>query len=165
MSYATIDDIMKRYKPIRTIVGSEDMQVTSMDVSSIFIRDAESLVDAYLANKYTVPLSPVPSYITMVTADIAIFNILLEHLPRSPDFFQPRYDRAMGILSSVLSGTIVVTSAAILTTGDQEAWSTTDGYHSVFSPVLDPDEQTVDKDRVEADEDVRIGDLGAISNC
>jgi phage gp36-like protein len=165
MSYATIDDIMKRYKPISTMIGSEDMQVASLDVTSIFINDAQSLVDAYLANKYTVPLSPVPGYITMVTADIAIFNILLENLPNVPDFYQPRYDRAMGVLASVLSGTIVVNSASTITTGDQEAWSTTNGYHAVFSPVLDPDEQTVDKDRVDADIDVRVGDLGADSNC
>lgn len=160
MSYATIDDIFKRYKPIRTLVGSEDLQVASADVSSIFIRDAESLVDAYLTNRYTVPLSVVPSYITMVTADIAIFNMLFEHLPKVPDFFQPRYDRAISLLTAISSGTIGVASASVPTTGDQEAWSAGQEYHSIFSPVLAPDEQTVDIDRVEAELSDRVGDSG-----
>jgi len=161
MPYATIDDVFKRYKPIRTVVGSEDLQVASVDVSSIFINDAASLVDAYLAHKYTVPLTLVPSYITQVTADLAIFNILVEKLPSSPDFFKPRYDRAMATLASIMSGTIIVASAISNTVGDMEAWSTTMGYHAVFSPVLPPDDQTVDIDRVNADESARVGDLGA----
>lgn len=163
MSYATIDDVFKRYKPIRTIIGSEDIQVTSVDVASIFIRDAESIVDAYISNRYSVPLTNVPPYITMVTADIAIFNILFEHLPKVPDFFQPRYDRAIALLTSISSGTIAVTSAAVPTTGDQDAWSSGQQFHGVFSPVLSPDEQTVDVDRVNADLSERVGDAGAES--
>lgn len=164
MTYATIDDIFSRYKPIKTLVGSEDMQVSSAEVTSIFIRDAESLVDAFLAARYSVPLSPVPAYITQVTADIALFNMLVEHLPQKPDFFQPRYDRAMGILYSIQSGSIIVTSAAVSSLGDQEAWSNTKEYHSVFSPVLAPEEQTVDRDRELAETDLRIGDIGYIPN-
>jgi phage gp36-like protein len=163
VSYGTITDVFARYKPIRTLVGSEDLQVSSADVASIFIADAESLVDAYLRSKYTVPLAPVPAYITMVTIDIAIYNMLLEHLPNSPDFFQPRYDRAMKILTDISSGVITVSSATIAASGDQDAWSTTQTYHPVFSPVLPPDDQTVDKDRVDADEALRSGDIGASS--
>lgn len=165
MPYATIDDIFKRYKPIRTIIGSEDLQVTSADVSSIFIADAQSLIDSYLGRRYTTPISPVPSYITQVTADLAIFNILVEHLPRgNPDFFQPRYDRAMKILTDIVSGTIIIGSATVVSSGDQDAWSSGMDYHPVFSPVLGADEQTVDKDRVDADIDLREGDIGATSN-
>jgi len=164
MSYATIDDIFARYEPIGTLVGSEDLQVSSVNVSSIFLADAESLVDAFLARKYQVPLSPVPSFIKQVTADLAIFNILTDHLPRKPDFFQPRYDRAMDMLLMIASGTIVVASATTVASGDQEAWSSGMDYHGVFSPVLDPLDQTVDKDRVDADVDLREGDIGATNN-
>lgn len=160
MSYATIDDVLKRYKPIQTLVGSEDLQVNSEDVSSIFIRDAESIVDAYIGRRYTVPLSVVPAFITQVTADLAIFNILVEHQPKFPDFFKDRYDRAMSMLTSIMSGDMIINSATAVTTGDNEAWSTTEGYHSVFSPVINPDEQTVDKDRVDADLSERVGDIG-----
>ena len=161
MTYATISDVFKRYQPIQTIVGSETLQVTSVDVASIFLNDAESFIDAILAKRYTVPLTVVPAYITQITADIAIFNILLEHLPKVPDFFQPRYDRAMDMLAMINSGDLLVTSATPVSAGDQEAWSTTDGYHPVFSPVLDPMDQTVDDDRVDADNTTRVGDIGA----
>lgn len=165
MSYATIDDVFKRYKPIGTIVGSENVQVTSLDVASIFITDAESIIDAIVGKKYAVPLNPVPSFITKVAADIAIFNILMEHMPGSPDYFKPRYDMAMELLRSITSGDLIINSGTTLTTGDQEAWATTQDYHSVFSPVLSPEEQTVDKDRVDADVDAREGDIGATNNC
>ena len=165
MSYATIDDVFKRYKPIRTLVGSEDTQVTSIEVSSIFISDAESLIDAILAKRYTVPLAVYPAYITQMAADIAIFNILTDHLPGKPDFFQPRYDRAMNMLMMINSGDLVVASATIVTSGDQEAWSTTQDYHPAFSPVIEPEDQTVDKDRVDADLDQRTDDIGANDNC
>jgi phage gp36-like protein len=162
MAYATIADVMLRYKPIRTLIGSEDLQVASSEVSSIFINDAESVVDAIIGRQYVVPLNPVPAYITQVTADIAIFNMLVEHLPQKPDFFQPRYDRAMNMLLSISSGYMIINSATVVSSGDSEAYSTTQNYHSVFSPVLPMEEQTVDKDRVDADQVLRVGDVGYV---
>jgi phage gp36-like protein len=162
MSYATITDVMTRYKPIVTLVGSEDLQVASVDVASIFINDAESIVDAIIGRRYTVPLNPVPAFITQVTADIAIFNILVEHLPQKPDFFQPRFDRAMAMLMSISSGYMIIGSATVVSSGDSEAYSTSYGYHGVFSPVLSIEEQSVDNDRVLADKELRIGDAGYV---
>jgi phage gp36-like protein len=158
MSYAVFDDVVSRYRPIITLIGSEDLQVSSVNVSSIFIRDAESFVDARIGRRYAVPLTVVPAFITQVTADIAIFNMLTDHLPGKPDFFQPRYDRALEMLSMVDSGTLSIGSASLSTTGDQEAWSTTQGYHSVFSPVLPADEQQADIQRQQADLDLRVED-------
>jgi phage gp36-like protein len=55
--YATIDDVFGRYKPINTMVGIGSYDVTSVQVSSIFVADAESFVDAYLGARYEVPLA------------------------------------------------------------------------------------------------------------
>ena len=161
MSYASIDDIFKRYKPIATLVGSEGGQVASLDVMSIFVSDAESFVDAHLSRRYVVPLNPVPSMVTQIASDLAIFNMLVEKLPEVPDFFQPRYDRSMETLRMLRDGKMDLTSQTIVTTGDQEAWSSTQTYHPVFSPVLDPLDQAVDKDQVDSDKDDRSGDLGS----
>jgi len=166
MSYATIDDVFKRYKPIRTLVGSEDISVNSVEVSSIFITDAESFVDAYISRRYAVPLNPVPSLIRQVTSDLAIFNMMVEKLPDTPDFFQPRYDRAIKTLEMIRDGEMDLSSQTVITSGDQEAWSSTMDYHPVFSPVLNPLDQTVDKDQVDADKSDRSGDIGAPDpNC
>lgn len=160
MTYATIGDVFKRYKPIRTMVGSDDVQVTSNDVSSVFISDAESLIDGYIGRRYSVPLDATPSFITQIASDISIFNMLVEKLPETPDFFQPRYDRSIALLEQIASGKIDVVSATVIDEGDQEAWSSTEEYHPVFNPVLDAVDQTVDKDQVDAAKDVRANDAG-----
>ena len=161
MSYADIDGVFSRYKPIATLVGSANVQVASVDVSTIFIADAEGFVDAFLSRRYETPLSPVPRIITQITSDLAIFNMMVEKLPEVPDFFQPRYDRAMSWLEMIRDGQMDLTSQTVVTTGDQDAWSSTEDYHPVFSPVLDPIDQTVDKDQVDAAKDLRSGDIGA----
>lgn len=162
MSYAGIDDIFKRYAPIHTLVGSADNMVDSIHVGSIFVADAESLVDGYLSRRYDVPLAaPVAPMITQITSDLAIFNMLVEKLPTTPDFFQPRYDRALSLLEMIATGEVNVVSATVLTDGgDQLAWSSTEDYHPVFNPVLDPIDQAVDKDQVDQAKDDRLGDSG-----
>lgn len=159
MAYATIDDIFARYKPIRTLVGAEDTQVTSDDVSTIFIGDAESFIDAMISRRYATPLNPVPQYITQIASDLTIFNMMVEKLPEVPDFFQPRYDRSLRMLMDVACGNMNVLSATLVSTGDQEAYSSTQAYHPVFSPVLDAIDQAVDKDQVDAAKALRTDDL------
>lgn len=159
MPYATIDDIFARYRPIGTLVGSMETQVLSGDVASIFIGDAESFIDAYISRRYAVPLNPVPQFITQIASDLAIFNMMVEKLPEVPDFFQPRYDRSLKMIIDVACGNMNVLSATLVGTGDQEAWSSTDTYHPVFNPVLDPADQTVDKEQVDAAKSLRTGDL------
>ena len=51
MAYATIDDVFSRYAPINTMVGTGANDVTSVEVSSIFIADAESFMNAYLGRQ------------------------------------------------------------------------------------------------------------------
>lgn len=155
MSYATIDELFARYA-LGSVVGSGYQLVTSVNVSSVHIFGAEGIVDSFLARRYKVPV-PANPLITQITADLAIFNILVEHLPQVPDFMQPRYDRAMKLLMMIASGTIVVASATVISEGttDQEAWSSTMNHHPVFSPVLSVEDQAPDSDRVAEDKDAR----------
>lgn len=159
MPYATIDDIFSRYRPINTLVGAGVNQVSSVDISTIFIGDAESFIDAMISRRYEVPLDPVPQFITQIASDLTIFNVLVEKLPEVPDFFQPRYDRSLKMLTDVACGNMNVLSATVISSGDQEAFSTTGAYHPIFDPSLDPEDQRVDKDQVDAAKDARIGDV------
>lgn len=158
MPYSNIDDVFKRYRPISTLIGFEQTQVSSVDVSSIFISDADALIDTYLAKRYEIPISDNP-VVRRISADLAIFNMLVEKLPETPDFFQPRYDRAIRDLEMLRDGDTILPGATQVSSGDQEAYSTTQDYHPVFSPVLDPINQAVDKDQVDSDKDLRSGDL------
>lgn len=159
MAYAAIDDVFSRYKPIRTLVGVGSFEVSSEDVSSIFILDAESFVDAYLSRRYVTPLATVPAMITQVTADLAIFNMMTEKQIQVPDAMQARHDRSIKTLEMLRDGEMNLPSAVtMVSTGDNEAWSAQQDYHSTFSPVLDELEQRVDEDWVEFDVNERVDD-------
>jgi phage gp36-like protein len=158
MAYTDINGVFKRYRPINSLIGFEQSQVSSVDVSSIFIADADALIDAYLSRRYSVPLAANPM-INRISADLAIFNMLVEKLPETPDFFQPRYDRAIKDLEMLRDGDMALPGVLQVTSGDQEAFSSTQDYHPIFSPVLDPIDQAVDKDQVDADKSDRTGDL------
>ncbi len=159
MAYATIDDIFSRFKPIRTMIGAGSFEVVSADVTSIFILDADSFVDAYLAKRYVTPITPVPSMITQISSDLSIFNMMTEKQVQVPDSFQARYDRSIKTLEMLRDGDMVLPEAvSIAAAGDNEAWSAQQDYHSTFSPVLDELEQRVDDDWVQADIDTRIDD-------
>lgn len=159
MAYSTIDDVFARYPPISTMVGSAANDVTSVEISSVYIADAESIIDVHLARRYTVPVYPEP-IITMICSDLAISNMIFEKLGELPGFIQPRYDRAIALLDKLASGDLILSSSStsIVSTGDNFAWSSTQSYHSIFSPVLEPLDQAVDGDWVTNDKNERSGD-------
>lgn len=160
MAYATISDIFKRYRPINTVVGSSNNQVTSNDVSSAFIFDQEGLIDSYLSSRYITPLSPVPQLITKIASDLTIFEIMVEKLPEVPDFMQARYDRAIKNLELIRDGKMILpSSATLVSTGDNEAWSSSGGKHPIFHPALDDVDQKVDKDWVDEGKEEREDDV------
>ena len=159
MAYATLNDILNRFNPIKTMIGSADEDVTSVSVTSLYIGDAEGVVNSYLGARYTVPLVTEP-IITHITADLAIFKICEDRLPRIPDYAEARYRGAITLLEQLRDGKMVLSSSQSLPSGggDDEAWSSTQSYHPVFSPVLDDIEQRVDAEAVTADKDERITD-------
>jgi phage gp36-like protein len=160
MAYATIDDVFSRYKPIRTMVGVSSFEVASLDVSSIFIFDAEAMVDAYVGVKYATPISPVGGLITKITSDLAIFAMLADKHTNVPDIMTERYDRSIELLKMIRDGEMTLgSSVSVATGGDDEAFSTTEDYHPVFSPVLDELDQKVDIDRVNDEKDIRANDV------
>jgi len=164
VSYATIDDVFARYRPLSTTVGTGSFEVTSVDVSSVYIAQAEGLVNGYLAGRYKLPL-PSDPLIRRMTADLAIFDIMVERLPEVPDFMQERYNRTIELLQMIRNGKIDVASATeIGSGGDFEAWSTTTDFHPVFSPVLNELDQAADHDRVEQHQDDREDDPGHSGN-
>lgn len=138
MALATFNDVLRRYTPLTTMIGSADLDVSTNDISSIYIADAEGIIGAYLGSKYTVPLTSEP-ILTSLTSDIAIFKCLEDRAPRIPDFLQKRYDNAIATLESLRDGKMVLTASGniIIEGGDQEAWSNvlsgSDG--PVFKPV------------------------------
>lgn len=164
VAYATIDDVTKRFRPIESSIGSGEFDVASVDVASIYIVDAEALIDAALRTRYIVPFTTVDPLITHIASDLAICNIMRDKLPETPEWIESRCQRAMDWLEKIQDGKLDLSSDAVVVTvntGDTEAWSSTQDYHTVFNPVLDPLCQTVDDDRVESANDEREDDAGS----
>ena len=159
MAYATISDVFARYRPIGSMVGAGSLDTTSIEVSSIYIADAEGIINAHLASRYVTPVTTEP-LVTMLSSDLAISAMLLEKLGSQPPFMESRYNRAMDLLGKLADGKLLLVASGTtqITSGDNEAWSTTGSYHPVFSPVLEPIDQSVDVDYVNAEKDVRVDD-------
>ncbi len=158
-AYASIDDVIKRYNPLLTMIGSADNDVSSADVSSIYIADASGIVNAYLGAKYVTPLAVEP-LITALTSDIAIYKMLEDRTSRVPEIAEKRYTNATSILGMLRDGKMVLgNSQTVVTSGDWEAFSSTASYHPVFSSVLDPIDQRADHNQVDADRAERISDI------
>lgn len=161
MPYATTDDVMNRYKPIRTLFGSNSTDVSTVEVASVYVWAAQGLVDGYLGLRYQVPLTSVPPLVTQITADLSIHSILAEKLAEIPEFMDKRYDRCIKLLEQLRDGQLILTSASVISSGgDNEAWSASMDYHSVFSPVLGDLEQVADQDRIDEHKTERVGDTG-----
>ena len=161
MPYATAPDVFNRFPAIRTMVGTGQSDVHTHDVSTVYCADAESIVDAYLASRYVVPLATSP-LITKITCDIAIYDLGVDRMPRIPEWMQKRYDNAILLLEKLRDGDMLLNPASYttVTTGDNEAWSSTGSYHPVFSPVLKDVEQSEDRDYVDYERDARSSDVG-----
>lgn len=136
--YATFDDVTKRYNPILTMIGVGTLQISTEDVSSVYIRDSQSIINSYLAKKYVLPLSPEP-LLTDLASDIAIFRMLRDRAPRIPEFMQSRYTDAMSLLSQLRDGDMSLTGTDVIANsgGDNEAWSSSQDTPPVFRPAED----------------------------
>lgn len=164
MAYATIDSVFNRFPAIASNVGTGEYEVASVEVASTFIAQAEGLIDAYLSERYIVPLSStsLSPLITRIAADLAICDMLVDKLPTVPEFAVRRCVDAKELLKKLAKGELDLPLATLANTtgGEFEIWSTTMEYHPVFSPILDPLEQTPDVDRVDDDLTDRDDDAG-----
>lgn len=164
MAYSSIDDVFTRYPRIASMVGSGTNDVTSSEVTSSYIAEADAYIDAYLGARWTVPFSPAPIMVRWLSADIAICNLIFEHQKKAPQIINDRWERVEKKLEALRDGKMVLvgSGAVAVSSGDQEVWSTTQNHHPTFSPVLDPLEQRVDRDHVVEDRAARQSDGGSV---
>ncbi len=165
MPYATLDDVLSRYRPITTMIGSGTYDVTSSEVASVYIAQTEAYINARLGQRFVVPFAENNPLITQIAADLSIFFLLAEKMPTVPDFMDKRRQRADDLLASLADGSLIIASATLVTSaGDNFAWSPNMGRTPIFSPVLKPLDQRVDPNRVN-DELLARGYSGWSDTC
>lgn len=163
MAYSSVDQVLAAFPPALSAVGVGSFDVSTTQVSSYYIYTADGLIDGYIAARYSTPVAPVPALLTMLSCDLVIYNMFRDRNLKVPDFMQDRYDGAISTLKMIAEGDIKLPGATEVETGDNYAFSTGQGYHPVFSPVLDELEQTADADLVQAERDERFDDFNTSS--
>jgi phage gp36-like protein len=78
---------------------------TDTDVFERAASDASSLVDGYLATRYTLPLANVPALVIGWTLDITRYRLWDE---RAPEQVQKRYDDTMAQLAQLAKGQLAL---------------------------------------------------------
>ena len=105
MAYCTLEDLQQKIdrNELVDLTDDADLGVIDTDRTDRAIDDAGSLIDAYCASRYKVPLDPVPAIIRKFCVDIAIYN-LFQRRRGAPEDRQRDYTNAITFLQSVAAG-------------------------------------------------------------
>jgi phage gp36-like protein len=122
MAYATSDDIIELY-------GAEELN-RAADRDSDGLADAAAVtralngasaeMDAYLSQKYTLPLTVTPVLLTRLCIDMALYRLVLE-AGRWTEEHRVRYKDAVSLLEKIAAGKA---SLGVVTTGEGDAAET-----------------------------------------
>lgn len=109
MAYCTLADIEKALESRRLIELTDDegLDVVNQGRIDEAIGTAQGEVDGYLAERYQVPVSPVPALIRAATVDLAIYNLYSRKMDdEMPETRQKRYEAAIRRLEKIAAGKI-----------------------------------------------------------
>lgn len=107
MSYATLDDLKKALNEAVLIDLTDDAGVGAIDTGIVdnSLEAADVEIDAYLGERYSLPLTPAPSIVAKLAVDLAVFN-LYSRRQGPPDHWQARYNNAIKMLAKIQAGEI-----------------------------------------------------------
>lgn len=104
MSYASIDDMVKRYQRSNldklTADKSDNFEPNDALITQA-LQDASALIDSYISPRYQLPLSVVPTTLARVCCDIAFYYLCDE---QATEQCTQRYKDAIKWLGVVLDG-------------------------------------------------------------
>lgn len=107
-------------------------------IFSLHIDRAESLVNAKVAQRYSLPFSTVPPLIRTITQDIATYMAIrgtLNQDGKVKNVYLEDYEKAMSLLDEVVSGAITLVDTqgtALATLGEQRFQSSTIDRSPIF---------------------------------
>jgi phage gp36-like protein len=113
VTYATKQDLIDRFSQDELVqltdttndppVAIDDTRVTRA------LTDADSMINGYIAARYDVPVSPVPSSLVLAACSIARYMLYRDH---APDRVTNDYNNAIKWLTQVSTGTVSLTDVA-----------------------------------------------------
>lgn len=109
--YATVNDMEKLFgkDELTQLVPSEASEESdySHELVQKALDNAEAEANAYLANRYALPLRPIPSIMLRLTCDIARYQLFGVSLTEE---VEKRYKNAISFLKNVSNGTASIGS-------------------------------------------------------
>lgn len=107
MPYATQADLVSRFGETEIIQISDRSNTGAIDAGVVAdkLADADAEVDAYLAQRFTLPLPSVPPVLKRIACDIARYHL---YDNRSTEDVTRRYNDAINFLKAVAKGTVSI---------------------------------------------------------
>jgi phage gp36-like protein len=107
MPYATLDDLKKILNEAVLIDLTDDAGAGVIDSAVVdnSLEAADVEIDAYLGERYSLPLSPAPAIVAKLAGDLAVFN-LYSRREGPPDHWQARYNNVIKMLAKIQAGDI-----------------------------------------------------------
>lgn len=110
MAYCTLDDI-KAMLPEDVIIRlTDDEGLSIIDESRVSesIAQADAELDSYCADRYEVPLSPVPEILRKLSVDVAIYNLYSRSVHEMPPVRAGRYRAAVRQMEGIARGLVSI---------------------------------------------------------
>ena len=106
MAYCSQSDLL-------TMISQEDLAELTADSGDLpdafvvedAIAQADAEIDAYLGNRYTLPLTPAPPRVKALSVDMAIYH-LYSRRNVTPAVRRDKYEAAVAFLKAVAAGTL-----------------------------------------------------------
>jgi len=105
MAYSTKEDILEQISEAELVRLSDDAGAGQVDEAVVArsIADADAEIEAYLGERYQLPLSPVPALVRKLSVDIALYNLYSRRLA-PPEARERRYQEAKALLREAARG-------------------------------------------------------------
>ena len=139
LTYTSVDRMLTAYPRV-----AEVSAITSAHLAT-YAGDAEALVNAWIAQRYTVPVSGNPPLLVTLATDLAVYRTLALRVFTSERMnesaWPDRYKESMSMLERIAAGDIplVTVSGDLVTEGSAtiagEVWSSKVGYLPTMTEV------------------------------
>lgn len=147
VSYTNVDTVLATLPAVGSMTS-----IVSADVA-MHAGKAQSLVDAKLASRYTVPFSDVPPLVQTITTDIAAYELMTKRVFTGTRNYDEKlvepFKMAFELLDAIAEGDVILTTASGTvvdpTTAQAQFWSSTESYFptmhegAIEESIIDPD--------------------------
>ncbi|WP_051967848.1 gp436 family protein [Brevibacillus thermoruber] len=112
--YAVASDVESKLSPdiLIRLTDDEGTGEINWEIVTKMIQEASAEVDAFLAMRYTLPLSPTPPILSKLTLDITLYNLFSRRgidESSADSVIVTRYNNAIRMLEKIAAGTMEIT--------------------------------------------------------